>query len=180
VVVFEHGNKTVIARSEATKQSSFARLTLDCFASLAMTVATAVFISRLYLTTAVHLDFLCLRLHLPVMMRRIRRNLRRSAMGILFSDMEKIGVTGDADAYRAWLISRTQSAAQVHSRRMQLKRLRVLVRNGWRRVGAALITVHTAIVAAKTRRLQRELMLHSTELRNIPQRPLILGDKWDF
>ena len=101
-------------------------------------------------------------------------------MGILFSDMEKIGATGDADAYRAWLISRAQSPAQVHSRRTQLKRLRVLARNGWRRMSAALTMVHKAVVAAKTRRLQRELTFHTHELRNIPQRPLILGDKWDF
>jgi hypothetical protein len=101
-------------------------------------------------------------------------------MGILFSDMEKIGATGDADAYRAWLISRTQLPTQYHSRRMQLKRLRVLARNGWSRVGTALTMVHNAIVAAKTRRVQRELRFHSNELRNIPQRPLILGDKWDF
>jgi hypothetical protein len=63
---------------------------------------------------------------------------------------------------------------------MHLKRLRVLARNGWRRVGAALTMVHKAIVAAKMRRLERELTFHSSELRNIPQRPLILDDKWDF
>jgi hypothetical protein len=113
-------------------------------------------------------------------MRLLRRNLRRSVMGILFSDMEKIGATASADAYRAWLISRAQSPAHLHSTRMQLKRLRVLARTGWRRVDAVISTVHTAIVAAKTRRIQRELMFHSSELRNIPQPPLILGDKWDF
>jgi hypothetical protein len=101
-------------------------------------------------------------------------------MGILFSGVDKTGTPGDTDAWRAWLISRTQSPAQYHSGEMQLKRLRVLARNGWRRAGAALTMVHSAIVAAKTRRLQRELMLHNTELRNIPQQPLILGDKWDF
>ena len=63
---------------------------------------------------------------------------------------------------------------------------------------AALKTVHQAIVAAKTRRLQRELMFHTDfgsqaldeivgdrpltaeEAARLPQRPMILGDKWDF
>ena len=53
----------------------------------------------------------------------------------------------------------------------------------------ALKAVHQAIVAAKTRRLQRELMFHADlgeepfgeqDIRKIPQRPMILGDKWDF
>ena len=58
---------------------------------------------------------------------------------------------------------------------------------------AALKTIHESIVAAKTRRLQRELMFHAEfgegafdsplreqDIRKIPQRPMILGDKWDF
>jgi hypothetical protein len=58
---------------------------------------------------------------------------------------------------------------------------------------AALKAIHEAIVAAKTRRLQRELMLHADledewlgenlgerDVRKIPRRPMILGDKWDF
>ncbi len=58
--------------------------------------------------------------------------------------------------------------------------------------------IHEAIVAAKTRRLQRELMFHGDlgselldeivgdrplspeEVAKLPQRPMILGDKWDF
>jgi hypothetical protein len=57
------------------------------------------------------------------------------------------------------------------------------------RLAAALKTIHEAIVAAKTRRLQRELMFHAAledewlgeaDIRKIPQRPMILGDKWDF
>ena len=56
----------------------------------------------------------------------------------------------------------------------------------WLRV--ALRTLHRAIVAAKTRRLQSELMFRSLygegeageqALTKYPQRPLILGDKWD-
>jgi hypothetical protein len=60
-------------------------------------------------------------------------------------------------------------------------------------LAAVLSTIHESIVAAKTRRLQRELMFHAdlgdealgqpfgeTEIRRIPQRPMILGDKWDF
>ena len=64
-------------------------------------------------------------------------------------------------------------------------------------LAATLRMVHEAIVAARTRRLQRELMFHGDlgdealdepfvrpigeqEIRKIPQRPTILGDKWDF
>jgi hypothetical protein len=60
-------------------------------------------------------------------------------------------------------------------------------------LAAILKTIHESIVAAKTRRLRRELMFHSDggegmldrpsgeqDVRKIPQRPMILGDKWDF
>jgi hypothetical protein len=53
--------------------------------------------------------------------------------------------------------------------------LGVLARRAGKRIRFALRIMHRAIVTAKTRRLQRELMLHE-----IPQQPLILGDKWDF
>jgi hypothetical protein len=67
-------------------------------------------------------------------------------------------------------------------------------------VRAALTTFHQAIVAAKMRRIRRELVLHAgfvgshdewsqskggevpapdSGLRNFPQTPLILGEKWD-
>ena len=63
---------------------------------------------------------------------------------------------------------------------------------------AAFRTVHESIVAAKTRRLQRELMfrgelgsesldeivgdrpLSAEEFAKLPQRPMVLSDKWDF
>jgi hypothetical protein len=61
------------------------------------------------------------------------------------------------------------------------------------RLAAVLKTIHEGIVATKTRRLQRELMLHNDlggealeqpldqkGIRRLPQRPMILGDKWDF
>jgi hypothetical protein len=65
-------------------------------------------------------------------------------------------------------------------------------------LAAALRTIHTSIVAAKTRRLERELMFHgdfgdemldkavadqplvAEDVAKLPQRPMILGDKWDF
>jgi hypothetical protein len=63
----------------------------------------------------------------------------------------------------------------------------------WARAAARLIavlkTIHESIMAAKTRRLQRELMFHADsgdepfcgqEIGRVPQRPMILGDKWDF
>jgi len=65
-------------------------------------------------------------------------------------------------------------------------------------LAAALKTVHESIVAAKTRRLQRELMFHgdlgsksldeivgdrplsAEEVAKLLRRPMIRGDKWDF
>jgi hypothetical protein len=79
------------------------------------------------------------------------------------------------DAYRAYLISRSQSPIVTHSRKMQLKRLRVLARQAIRQISVGCKIIHRAIVAAKTRRIRRELMLHQ-----FPQQPMILGDKWDF
>jgi hypothetical protein len=54
------------------------------------------------------------------------------------------------------------------------KPLRVFVRRFVGRIGAGFAILHQAIIAAKTRG-QRERMFHE-----IPQQPLILGDKWDF
>jgi hypothetical protein len=68
-----------------------------------------------------------------------------------------------------------------------------------RRIGAALGIMHQAVIAAKMRRVERELMFHDgtydrwfsepdtqqnhasgKDLANFPQRPLLLSDKWDF
>jgi hypothetical protein len=60
-----------------------------------------------------------------------------------------------------------------------------------RRIGAALGTLHRAIVSAKLRRAESSLLFRSdyTEMLapeskqdagKFPQRPLVLGDKWDF
>ena len=55
------------------------------------------------------------------------------------------------------------------------------------RLGTAFKAIHDAIVAAKLRRLQSELMFHEcwpaqtdTDAAKFPRRPMILGDKWDF
>lgn len=61
--------------------------------------------------------------------------------------------------------------------------LRGLARRAASRAGAALAIVHRAVVPAKTRRLQRELMFHAdpeNDAARFPQRPLILDDRWDF
>jgi hypothetical protein len=118
-------------------------------------------------------------------------------MGVLFSGVDKMRASGDEDAYRAWLISREQPPIVYHSGQMHLKRLRVLARKIGSRVHATLTTIHQAIVAAKMRRVRRELILHAGshdewsrskwreghgsdhELTDFPQRPLILDDKWD-
>src|SRR5262249_25582094 len=56
-----------------------------------------------------------------------------------------------------------------------------------RKLSGALQALHRAIVAAKLRRLRNELILHRSSRARVefdaaqfPQRPLILGDKWDF
>ena len=55
------------------------------------------------------------------------------------------------------------------------------------KISAALKMMHRAIVAAKLRRLRNELMLHRNaqaraefDVTQFPQRPMVLGDKWDF
>jgi hypothetical protein len=101
-------------------------------------------------------------------------------MSVLFSGADKTGVPRDEHAYRAWLISRQQSPIVHHSGATQLKRLHVLARKITSHARAALTANHEAIVAAKMRRVKRELMFYGHELRDFPQQPLILGDKWDF
>ena len=66
-----------------------------------------------------------------------------------------------------------------------------------RRLRSVLKLIHRQIAAAKINRLRNELMLHAdthadwakphgraersgTEAASYPQRPLFLGDKWDF
>ena len=50
------------------------------------------------------------------------------------------------------------------------------------RVATALLIVHRAIVAARLRRLPRDLMFADPggDHADFPRPPLILGDKWDF
>ena len=61
---------------------------------------------------------------------------------------------------------------------------RLTLAHAMARLVAALKTIHQAIVAAKTRRLQRELMFHEPfsgqDIGKVPQRPMILGDRWNF
>jgi hypothetical protein len=81
---------------------------------------------------------------------------------------------------------------------MAAGRLHKLARRVAGRIGAAFELIHRGIVTAKMRRLQRELLFHggardgSGERRlhdvsgsdrdaaEFAQRPLLLGDKWDF
>jgi hypothetical protein len=119
-------------------------------------------------------------------------------MTMLHSHQDRIrDRTGDA--YRAYLISRNPPPIVYHSGEMHLKRLRVLARKVRKRVSAALELIHQAIIDAKMRRLQRELMFHSgshdgwfgappnrregrgseKDVRDFPQTPLLLSDKWD-
>jgi len=66
---------------------------------------------------------------------------------------------------------------------------RPLLARAFKRLKAALHLMHRAIVVARTRRLESELTFHRDEgdetrttqdASRYPQRPLILGDKWDF
>jgi hypothetical protein len=82
-------------------------------------------------------------------------------MSVLFSGADKIRAPRDEDAYRAWLISRAQPPIVYHSGAMHLKRLRVLARKINSHVRAALTTIHHAIIAAKMRRIRRELTFHA-------------------
>ncbi|THD71464.1 MAG: hypothetical protein E7813_05480 [Bradyrhizobium sp.] len=68
-----------------------------------------------------------------------------------------------------------RSPIALPSRRMLTKQLRVFARRAMGRIGAGFKILHQAIVTAKTRRIQREQMFDE-----IPQQPMILGDKWDF
>ena len=56
-----------------------------------------------------------------------------------------------------------------------IRRLGVFARRAIGRIGAGFTILHQAIVTTKTRRVQRERMFDE-----IPQQPLIFGDKWDF
>jgi len=60
---------------------------------------------------------------------------------------------------------------------------------GLARLAAASRIIHRAIVTAKLRRLQSELMRHGgnvygqisdRDAEKFPQLPMMLGDKWDF
>jgi hypothetical protein len=83
--------------------------------------------------------------------------------------------------------------------RILVKPLRKLTRRTIGRTSAAFRIIHRAIVTAKTRRLERELMFHAgssddwsvtesvpegryphRDAARFPQPPLVLGDKWEF
>jgi hypothetical protein len=93
----------------------------------------------------------------------------------------------------------TKRPARPASQGMFATSLRRHIRRAIGRTGAALKIMHQAVVAAKMRRVERELMFHNgsydrwfgepdaqqshaagKDAVNFPQRPLILGDKWDF
>jgi hypothetical protein len=131
---------------------------------------------RLYAAAASRLDFLSPFSHLPIGTAHLPAlDFGRSKMTMLHSP-----------------------PIVYHSREMHLKRLRVLARKVRNRASAALAFIHNAIIAAKLRRIQRELMFHAgshdewsrsglkwhdehglKDIREFPQTPLLLDDKWD-
>jgi hypothetical protein len=89
------------------------------------------------------------------------------------------------------------SPAAFMAAKMRPMRLHGLARRAIRRTIVALEILHQAIVTARTRRLRREMMLYADtpdellspdvrgagtdrDLLKFPQRPLILGEKWDY
>jgi hypothetical protein len=73
------------------------------------------------------------------------------------------------------LIGLTRFPVAFPSRQLFTKRLHVFARRLRVRISAGFNILHQAIVTAKSGRAQREPMFHE-----IPQQPLILGDKWNF
>lgn len=80
----------------------------------------------------------------------------------------------------------THPSGQHSTRGLRSGGRRTIVRAS-RKIVSALKAMHRAVVAAKLRRLRNELMLHRStaeyeefDATKFPQRPLILGDKWDF
>jgi hypothetical protein len=135
------------------------------------------------------LDFLWPSSHLPIdPARLLAPEEGRPHMTLFYSDEDQFyDLTG------------TKRPARPSSQRMSTTSLRRYIRRAIGRTGAALKIMHRAVVAAKMRRVERELMFHNgsydrwfgepdaqqshtlgKDPMNVPQRPLILGDKWDF
>ena len=107
-----------------------------------------------------HLDFLCLLSHLQFCGACAPGRTERYAMTLFHSHSSELPIRGES---------------------------RFSIAKAIGRIGTALKTIHGAIVAAKLRRLRRELMFHKgwagqaePDATKFAQRPLILGDKWDF
>jgi hypothetical protein len=135
------------------------------------------------------LDFLCPSSHLPIdPARLLAPEDGRPIMTLFYSDEDQFyDLTG------------TKRPAQPSSQGTFATSLLRHIRRALGRTGAALRIMHRAVVAAKMRRVERELMFHNgsydrwfgepgakqsrpsdQDAVKFPQRPLILGDKWDF
>jgi hypothetical protein len=68
------------------------------------------------------------------------------------------------DAYRSYLITRSESAGDYRFARSQGKRHRVYARNALRRVNGYLKNMIEAIADSKMRRMERELQLRGIRL----------------
>jgi hypothetical protein len=135
------------------------------------------------------LDFLWPSSHLPIdPARLVAPEDGRPDMTLFYSDEDQFyDLTG------------TKRPAHPSSQGTFATSLRRHIRRAIGRTGAALKIMHQAVVAAKMRRVERELMFHNgsydrwlgepdapdshasgKDAVNFPQRPLILDDKWDF
>jgi hypothetical protein len=120
---------------------------------------------RLYGTASCRLEFLCLHSHLSDCPARLRAG-RSKECNMSLLHIHRGELFGPRGLRRS---SRFSAARAI------------------RKISMAFKTLHRAIVAAKLHRLRNELMLHrSTRARiefdaaKFPQRPMTLGDKWDF
>jgi hypothetical protein len=133
-----------------------------------------------------YLEFLCPSPHLPSNRRLPAPEGGRRDMTLFYSHEDQFrDPTGASRSARPFW-------------QMFAKSLRRFARRAFGRTGAALKIMHRAMVAARMRRIERELMFqnggydrwfcepdaqqsHSgKDAVKFPQRPLILGDKWDF
>jgi hypothetical protein len=135
--------------------------------------------------SANYLDFLC-----------VYRHLRTDPGPVLAPDVGRSGMTifhSHQDSPR----DRASGSRSILAPLWQIfiTRPRLLARLTIGRICGVLKIVHQAIVAAKLRRLRHELLLRAgargqvclpadqdiaRDAARIPQRPLILDDKWDF
>jgi hypothetical protein len=85
-------------------------------------------------------------------------------MAHLLNDNDKFGDLAYDDGYRAYLITRSDRPSEYRLGRTQGKRIRVRVRNTFRRINGYFRNLIGAIASSKMRRMERELELRGIRL----------------